>query len=221
MPTVQALLVAAAVECRAEAVPEVPLPILESGANAMTRQCRACGADFQPTAGDMRYRRYRCPGCRVRSKLALSPQARERIFGPGRFTERARPEGATVSGNCWVWSGALDKKGYPVIGVSGLSSRAHNAAYVLAKGPLPEGMVLDHLCRVPACINPDHLEAVTNAVNVLRGGGFSAVNAVKTHCVHGHEFTPENTYMGKLGRACRKCAVDRNRKYRLAHRAKE
>lgn len=72
-------------------------------------------------------------------------------------------------------------------------THSHRFAYELLVGPVPEGMQLDHLCRNRWCCNPEHLELVTPRENTLRGVGPSAVNAVKTHCKNGHEFTPENT----------------------------
>jgi hypothetical protein len=75
---------------------------------------------------------------------------------------------------------------------------------------------LDHLCRNPACVRPDHLEAVTARENTLRGIGPTAVNALKTHCVHGHEFTPENTRMKGIRRVCRECQRAANRKSKRA-----
>lgn len=106
---------------------------------------------------------------------------------------------------CWVWQGQTEK-GYGRFYIDGGSVRAHRWAYQRAVGPIPEGLVLDHLCRNPSCVNPFHLEAVTQAVNTLRGTGFAAVNAAKTHCSRGHEFTPANTYRRRSGgRECRIC----------------
>lgn len=106
---------------------------------------------------------------------------------------------------CWEWTGNRDPHGYGRITVAKKTKRAHRVVYEHFKGPIPEGLVIDHLCRNPGCVNPDHLEAVTIKVNTLRGVSVSARNAVKTHCIHGHEFTPENTYRRKTGRACRAC----------------
>jgi hypothetical protein len=110
-------------------------------------------------------------------------------------------------GPCWLWVGGFDCDGYGKFGTEG----AHRVAYRIAKGEFPPGFVTDHLCRVIACVNPDHLEAVTQRVNILRGRGISAVNARKTHCIFGHEFTPENTYVHPVrgGRSCRRCLTSK------------
>lgn len=117
---------------------------------------------------------------------------------------------------CWLWGGTYGYFGYGVFKYSGQKSRpAHRVVYEILRGEIQPGLHLDHLCRNHACVNPDHLEPVTSRVNTLRGVGPSAVNAKKTHCKNGHEFTPENTMFvdGGRARACRKC----NRKHALAH----
>ena len=84
--------------------------------------------------------------------------------------------------------------------------RAHQWAYRTEVGPVPPGLQLDHLCRNPLCVNPKHLEVVTQGVNVLRGVGPSAINAAKTHCIRGHLFDKANTRITKYGhRQCRAC----------------
>lgn len=101
------------------------------------------------------------------------------------------------SGDCWLWMGAK-WKGYGQFGVQQSPGvwplrKAHRVAYELIVGPIPDGMQLDHLCRNPSCVNPDHLEPVTNRENGLRGVSIAATNAKKTHCPQGHEYTFENT----------------------------
>jgi hypothetical protein len=107
---------------------------------------------------------------------------------------------------CWVWQLFRHSNGYGGEQVDGRSCLAHVVSYERHVGPVPEDLQLDHLCRVRACVNPAHLEPVTLAVNVLRGIGPSAVNARKTHCKRGHEFSPENTHITTDGkRVCRAC----------------
>lgn len=110
---------------------------------------------------------------------------------------------------CWLWTGAKKGRGYGAAYVNGKTTIAHRAVYELMKGPIPDGMTLDHLCRNRGCVNPAHLEPVTNKENILRGISFSAINARKTACDYGHAFTPANTYMGPSGRECRTCRAAR------------
>ena len=109
---------------------------------------------------------------------------------------------------CWIWIAARWPDGYGAFRSGDRKVRAHRWSYVHHKGPIPDGLILDHLCRNPSCVNPYHLEAVTHQTNTLRGIGPAAIHAKKTHCDHGHEFTPENTYRGKFGRSCRRCQAD-------------
>jgi hypothetical protein len=126
--------------------------------------------------------------------------------------------GGPDANGCWPWL-ASRKWGYGCFSLDGgkVQVRAHRYAYEVLVGPIPSGLQIDHLCRNRACCNPDHLEPVTGAVNNLRGEGIAARNARKTHCLNGHEFTSENTYRVKGGRACKPCQLrrDRERKERL------
>lgn len=123
------------------------------------------------------------------------------------FESRIMPE---PNSGCWLWMGTLTTKQYGsmVRKRDGKWVRAHRWSYEHFKGPIPEGLVIDHLCRVPCCVNPDHLEMVTNKINSLRGVSFVAVNARKTHCKRGHEFTSDNTLVTALGN--RNCKICRN-----------
>lgn len=107
----------------------------------------------------------------------------------------------TAPGGCWAWTGGRNDDGYGIAVVAKETQRnAHRVAYEWLVGPVPEGLVLDHLCRVRHCVNPEHLEPVTQQENVQR------YTRTITACRQGHEFTPENTrtYGGK--RQCRTCA---------------
>ena len=109
---------------------------------------------------------------------------------------------------CWNWRGSKGgfKRGYGIFSFRGRVVLAHRFSYRVRRGAIPfETPHLDHLCRNPGCANPDHLEPVTNKENALRGVSFSAVNAKKTRCPAGHEFTPENTIIDHGRRRCRLC----------------
>lgn len=129
--------------------------------------------------------------------------------GLRRFLSRIKKE----STGCWRWSARKDQYGYGVFYADGKSVRAHRWAYEYYVGPIPSGLVMDHLCRTRDCVNPDHLEPVTQRVNVLRGVGPSAIAAKATHCPQGHEYTGENTYISPSGyRVCRTCHAEREAK---------
>ena len=111
-----------------------------------------------------------------------------------------------VGDDCWTWTAGLDRRGYGRIRVGDKTAAAHRVVYELLSGPIPEGLSLDHLCRNPSCVRPDHLEPVTHAENVRRGAAGENQRA-KTHCPRGHEYTPENTYNNprRPNRACQAC----------------
>ena len=118
---------------------------------------------------------------------------------------------------CWEWRGARNPSGHGRIGVGGKKQKpTHRVVYELLIGPIPDGAHLDHLCENPPCVNPNHLEPVGLWENLSRSAKTPAViNAAKTHCKRGHEFTPENTYRyiqhGRSGesRACKTCMRER------------
>jgi hypothetical protein len=116
---------------------------------------------------------------------------------------------------CWVWTAATDSGGYGRFNTSRPTrkmKRAHRIAYELMAGPIPDGLQIDHLCRNRGCVNPAHLEPVTQTVNQRRG-----VSATKAACKHGHAYTPENTKWkvgGKGLKSCRACRAIHERSAR-------
>lgn len=108
--------------------------------------------------------------------------------------------------SCWTWSGSRSSAGYGNFKLDGQVVYAHRLSYEISVGPIPEGMYLDHLCRVRNCVNPDHLEPVANGENVRRGQkGFSLTGT----CQRGHDMAdPSNVYIRPTGRRqCRRCLV--------------
>lgn len=118
------------------------------------------------------------------------------------------------SADCWLWTGALNRGGYGVVrDGDGRARILHRLVWELLVGPVPDGMDLDHVCRVRRCCNPAHLEVVTRQINVDRGD-YAAGKQRGDSCRRGHPFTPENTKSNGRNRCCRKCANEANRRYR-------
>jgi hypothetical protein len=121
---------------------------------------------------------------------------------------------------CWVYTGGISPNGYGRFWLNGKTVSPHRMAYIKWIGPIPGGYVIDHLCRTPSCLNPWHLEAVTQSVNVIRGNstneGGAAYHRNKTHCPQGHEYNAENTSIvtrrSGTERRCKACSRERWRK---------
>jgi hypothetical protein len=190
-------------------------------------------------------RRGRCESCyrrhlrSLKGSGAFAPVSRSE-YAPRRKTAPLLSAADLFSnvtpgwGGCWIYTGTISDQGYGRARIGGSRVLAHRAAYSLTYGPIPDGLQIDHTCHTestdcpggPTCIhrrcfNPSHLEAVTPRENALRSLGYAAVNALKTHCVHGHEFTPENVLWRRrsnaphrIWRQCRICLRDTKRKYR-------
>jgi len=119
-----------------------------------------------------------------------------------------------AEGECWIWTGAKTRLGYGQIRIERRTEYVHRTLYELAHGQIPPGLVLDHLCRNPSCARPSHLEPVSQKENVVRGES-GAWQRRKTHCPHGHPYSPENTYSRPSRpneRACRTCRRESKRK---------
>lgn len=119
----------------------------------------------------------------------------------------------SITEGCWEWGGPTGEGGYGFFVYEGSRRQAHRDAYTSLVGPIPEGLVLDHLCRNRVCVRPDHLEPVTLRINTLRGTSVPAINARKIECGKGHPFTEANTYLYRGKRSCRTCRHEASLRY--------
>lgn len=125
-------------------------------------------------------------------------------------------------GRCHIWTGRTDACGYGIVSVDGNRKRAHRVAYEAARGPIPDGLVIDHLCRVRNCVKPAHLEAVTSMENMRRGLSFRLRNGMDDSCVNGHLYTVENSLYGANDTVrCRICAYAASRESKRKRRRRE
>lgn len=145
----------------------------------------------------------------------MSEQPRKRLSGPPRERILQRTD---RSGECWLWTGQLDQAGYAKVKIDGRMQKGHRVAYQAWVGPIPEGLQLDHLCRVRRCVNPAHLEPVTNRENTLRGENIVGINAAKTHCKRGHPFDEANTRVWRNSRICKQCRRNYDREFKQRKR---
>lgn len=156
----------------------------------------------------------------------LDPLIREPLFlyAPPRGFRHTTPSERFLAkvefqpDGCWYWTASVTNGGYGRFLAGDKTRVAHRVAYEWAKGPVPAGLQLDHLCRVRHCVNPDHLEPVTARENVLRGEGSAAFNARKTHCKRGHELAGDNMFIKQGQRICRRCQLDHHARWARANR---
>lgn len=128
---------------------------------------------------------------------------------PTRFWDKVQMEPNT---GCWLWAAGTDTCGYGKFRRSsdGRKRMAHRVSYEALVGPIPSGLELDHLCRTPACVNPEHVEPVTHAENMRRG----LSGELKKQCPRGHVYDEANTFLKTNGgRACRECSRAWDREY--------
>lgn len=169
-------------------------------------------------------------GCGERTPLAKTSRhgnvkgLPRRFVNPGHAArkpanEHFRKEDRGYTTPCWVWQLSKNSDGYGNLWVDGSCKKAHRVYYEDHVGPIPDGLQIDHLCRVRICVNPEHLEPVTSRENSLRGITIAARNVSRAHCPNGHEYTPENTKVRNgHWRSCRECHREQGR---LAYAAKQ
>lgn len=151
-------------------------------------QCIECGSPFltiNSARGTMCSRT-----CRMRRRHRENPDTPEKR--EARFWAKVDKTSA-----CWLWTGAKTNAGYGHLRIEGVDLLAHRHSYTLMVGEIPHGLTLDHLCRTPLCVNPEHLEPVTLAENSRRA------NAARTTCRYGHEF--DDAYVNTRGQVIRRC----------------
>ena len=113
------------------------------------------------------------------------------------------------STDCWHWTGSKTSKGYGQFKLNGKNRLVHRVSYETLKGTIPDGLVVDHLCRNRGCVNPSHMDIVTSGENVLRGVGPTAQFARATHCIHGHPFDKNNTFIYKRSTTTERVCITR------------
>ena len=174
--------------------------------------CRVAGCRDQITATS---RTGMCEVHRWRTRVLGSTEAPSRSRLHEWLMTRAEPQ----PNGCITWLGRLDEKGYGRVYMEGTNRKVHRVSYEATKGEIPVDLELDHLCRNRACLNPDHLEAVTHQENTRRAAAYI------THCPQGHEYTEANTVMKRPNpgfpkarrcRTCRKAEREKSRQKQAA-----
>ena len=158
-------------------------------------KCDRCGTEIRVAKFNIMRRKDQtytfCNQCR-RTKRDQWPEIVDALADKIQFSD-----------GCWLWTTGRAGKDQRYGNFRGRT--AHRAVYEAVVEPVPKHLQLDHLCKNTLCVNPDHLEPVTARENLMRGDTIGARNAAKTHCVNGHELTPENVYLWRGMRNCRIC----------------
>lgn len=142
-----------------------------------------------------------------KSAALIASQVRQRQLLSIPLELRVKEQIVVTENGCWEWQGYRYGNGYAGMSWQGKQQLLHRLVYEHFVEAIPSDMQIDHLCRIRHCVNPAHLEVVTPRENTRR--------AMRTHCVNGHEFTPENTYTPIDGkRYCRACRRKRVRDQR-------
>jgi len=128
--------------------------------------------------------------------------AAQRLTMIGELWLRIEPE---PNSGCWLFVGSQTSDGYGELKIARRPHYAHRLAYEAYRGPIPDGLEIDHLCRVRCCVNPWHLEVVTHLVNTLRSLAPMALNLSKQECPRGHEY---DIVKRDGARGCRTCKND-------------
>jgi len=120
-------------------------------------------------------------------------------------TNKNGPMNVAMGSRCWIWNGNKNDFGYGRYYFNGCVKYAHRFAYEMTIGPIPERLVIDHLCRNRLCVNPHHLELVDIATNVLRGDTIASHRKAQTHCARGHPLSDNNLRIYRGKRYCKEC----------------
>lgn len=185
---------------------------LHGGAEVADRTCSIDGCERRVLARGLCSAHYQAE----KNAGRLADHQRERLTGAP-IADRLFQRRQITAGGCWEWTGSQSRGGYGGIRIDDKLHRVHRVAYEHFVGPIAEGLQIDHLCRNRLCFNPDHLEPVTQRVNIERG----LLGAAKTHCSNGHEYTPENVAIRRGRRRCKVCDRERSRAYYLEHREEQ